>query len=223
MKRIVKNKLLPVAIFAVIGISLLVFLYCKSFRITYAPDLENSWNAVSAFAAWGGVFMSFLAIIAAGIVAWRQNEIMKQQISIADKQNKIALFEKRLEIYDIILSCSVNVDKMKITDKNEDILKNLFILLTEDLLAYQKFNRKEVMLYLANCSTKLQHSVFLFPNKISSYLLDASKALLDLACIDIEADEIEGYNKEIQTYFEVIRCLKENNVLKTIQEEIKMM
>lgn len=45
--------------------------------------------------------LSLLAIFAAGIVAWRQNkisreqtEISKQQMSIADKQNKIALFEK---------------------------------------------------------------------------------------------------------------------------------
>lgn len=88
------------------GVSLLVFLYRKGFRITYAPDLENSWDAISAFAAWSGVLMSLLAIIAAGIVAWRQNEISreqneisKKQADIADKQNKIALFEKRMECY----------------------------------------------------------------------------------------------------------------------------
>lgn len=99
MKNNIKWKPLLVAIIVVLGGSLLVFLYCKGFRITYAPDLENSWDAISAFAAWGGVFMSLLAIIAAGIVAWRQNEISRKQTDIADKQNKIALFEKRMECY----------------------------------------------------------------------------------------------------------------------------
>lgn len=109
MKNKIKWKPLFVAILVVIGISLIVFLYCKGFRITYAPDLETSWDAVSAFAAWGGVIMSFGAVMVAGIVAWRQNEISREQTKIsrkqadiADKQNRIALFEKRMECYSTI-------------------------------------------------------------------------------------------------------------------------
>lgn len=59
------------------------------FKFTYAPELENSWGAISAFAAWASVIASSIAIF----VAIR---IPKQ---ISDQQNKIALFEKRYEAY----------------------------------------------------------------------------------------------------------------------------
>lgn len=92
MKNINKKKWFPVAIVLVAIVVLLVFLYCKGFRVTYAPDLENSWDAVSAFAAWFGVAMSFAAIMVA-------IQIPKK---IADRQDKIALFEKRMECYSTV-------------------------------------------------------------------------------------------------------------------------
>lgn len=58
-------------------------------RITYAPTLENSWDAVSAVASWVGVIASFVAIM---IAIWIPKKIAKQQ-------DKIALFEKRMECY----------------------------------------------------------------------------------------------------------------------------
>ena len=44
------------------AILLLIGLYIAGFRVTYAPDLENSWDAISAFASWSSVFVSGLAI-----------------------------------------------------------------------------------------------------------------------------------------------------------------
>lgn len=67
----------------------IVVLYCLGFRITYAPELENSWNAVSAVAACVGVLASFIAI-------WFAIQVPKK---IAEQQNKIALLEKRVQLY----------------------------------------------------------------------------------------------------------------------------
>ena len=116
-------------ILACIGIFLLVFLYCKGFRITYAPDLENSWDAISAFAAWSGVFMSFVAIMVA-------IQIPKK---IADRQDRIALLEKRFEIYDILISCGVIAGLIKDGDENEDILRDFFIAFTKKNKCRPKF------------------------------------------------------------------------------------
>ena len=79
------------------------FLYHKGFRITYAPDLENSWEAISACAAWAGVVASFIAI-------WYAIQVPKK---IADRQDKIALFEKRYERFQLYEKCYALYDQIK--------------------------------------------------------------------------------------------------------------
>ena len=56
-------------------------------RITYAPELENSWNAVSAVGTWAGVIVAFFACIVA----------IQIPNKIAMGQDKIALYDKRME------------------------------------------------------------------------------------------------------------------------------
>ena len=90
MKNNLQKKCLVLLGGAIIGC--LVYLYLKGFRITYAPELENSWGAISAFASWAAVVSSAVAIF----VAIRIPKV------IADRQDKITLFEKRFEVYDII-------------------------------------------------------------------------------------------------------------------------
>lgn len=183
-----------------------------------------------------GVFLSFVAIVVAFIVAFMQYKILKRQTnildkqtsivdkqtSIADRQNQIALFEKRLEIFDILLACSVSIRQVKPTNKYEDILKNIVSLLAEDPWPYQKFDRVEAAIYLSNCSMKLRRSTFLFPDKIVPYLLRISKALILLASADAKTDGLEKYNEKIQRYFETIEDFEKKEILKDIQEEMKI-
>jgi len=89
LKKFINGRWFPLMIVAVVEAALFVFLYCNNFRITYAPDLETSWDAVSAFANWFGVAMSFVAIMVA----------IRIPKEIANRQDKIALFEKRMECY----------------------------------------------------------------------------------------------------------------------------
>lgn len=93
MKRIYKSP-----IFWIIGIELLlsVILAILGFRVTYSPRLENSWDAVSAFAAWASVVASTAAIFVA-------IQIPKK---IAEQQDKIALFEKRFAFYEVLCECN---------------------------------------------------------------------------------------------------------------------
>ena len=64
-------------------------LWFLGFRITYAPTLENSWDAISACAGWAGAIFSLIAILVA-------IQIPKK---IAEQQNRITLFEKRHAFY----------------------------------------------------------------------------------------------------------------------------
>ena len=82
LKKFIKGRWFPLIV--AIGITAVVAFMMALFgwRITYAPRLENSWDAVSAVAAWAGVFSSFIAI-------WFAIKVTKK---IAEHQDKIALF-----------------------------------------------------------------------------------------------------------------------------------
>lgn len=85
---------------ATLIVALLVFLYHKGWRITYAPELENSWAAVSAVAAC----VSALAGIAIPIVAVafqykldsNKKDIKGSNLELYSKLERI---EKELEEY----------------------------------------------------------------------------------------------------------------------------
>ena len=87
MKKFIKGRWFPLVIAIIVVTAVAFIMALFGWRISYAPGLENSWDAVSAVAAWAGVFSSFIAI-------WFAIQVPKK---IAEQQNKIALFEKRLE------------------------------------------------------------------------------------------------------------------------------
>lgn len=91
MKKFVKGKWFPLVLAAVIAAILALILFLFGFRITYSPELDNNWDAVSACASWVGVIASFVAI-------WFAIRVPKK---IADRQDKIALFEKRYQVYNL--------------------------------------------------------------------------------------------------------------------------
>lgn len=111
MKKFIKGKWFPIAILSIIVVALLIFLYCIGFRITYNPALENSWDAVSAFAAWAGVIASFISILIA----------IRVPQKIADRQDKIAIFEKRMECYTTIQCLLVAAEQMKDVQVNKGV------------------------------------------------------------------------------------------------------
>ncbi len=86
-------------IYAILGVGTVVIivlvLYFAGFRIAYDPTLLNDWNAISACASWASVIGSIFAIFVAIQIPSR----------IADKQDKIALFEKRFAFYEVLRQC----------------------------------------------------------------------------------------------------------------------
>lgn len=74
------------------GVVLIMIFF--GWRFTYAPELETSWDAVSAVAAWAGVITSFIAI-------WFAIRVPKK---IANRQDRISLFEKRYQVYNLFMN-----------------------------------------------------------------------------------------------------------------------
>lgn len=83
-----KKYFYPVVITGAVVIAL-VILRLLGFRITYT---EPNWNAISSWASWASVGASFIAI-------WFAIQVPK---TIADRQDKIALFDKRFEVFEKI-------------------------------------------------------------------------------------------------------------------------
>ena len=168
-----------------------------------------------------GVCFSLAAVIVACGVAKKQTEISRKQTDIADKQNKIALFEKRFEIYDILAICRASVQTMELIGKNDDILEFLFVRLVKSLEEYHQFQNK-AKIYLINCSAKLRCANFFFSEEVASYIINVSVKLLILANADLKVDGFEKYNKKKQEFFDAVKNLDENKIIRSIEEETKM-
>lgn len=81
---------------------LIFLMYQMGFRITYVPDLENSWNAISGTASWVSVIISVLGVIASFLAVWSAIQVPKK---IAERQIKVDLFEKRYRVYRTLILC----------------------------------------------------------------------------------------------------------------------
>ena len=187
--------------------------------------IQEAANTIAApnWADILGVCFSLAAVFVAGFVAWKQIEISRKQSDIADKQNKIALFEKRLEIYDILKSCRSSVEIIKSLSENEDILKYLFMVFSDNPEEYQEYTRNEARLYLIDYSIKLQRASFFFSEKIVPYIINVSINLDSLTDANIKTDGPRKYNERKLNYYESIKALDENKVFESIREEMNML
>ena len=101
MKDFIKGRWFPFLLLLVGLVVVLLGGFLLGFRITYAPALENSWEAISGVAAWVSILVSVASVGASFVAVWAAIQVPKK---IAEQQNKIALFEKRLQCHKM-LSC----------------------------------------------------------------------------------------------------------------------
>ena len=88
VKKYLNTKILPNWMLLIIVIVLLL-LTAFGQKITYSPQLENDWSAIDAVGGGASAVIS-------GVAIWFAVFVPK---CIAQKQNKIALFEKRFSSY----------------------------------------------------------------------------------------------------------------------------
>ena len=113
-----------------VEIIITIILALLGFKITYNPDLDNNWDAVSACAAWVGVVVSGLAIYYA----------IKVPKKIAENQNKIALFEKRYE----------EVQKIGLIFEEFEKIKNQI-----EFISLENTNKQQTLHIIETCSKSL--------------------------------------------------------------------
>lgn len=168
-----KKYMIPLA--GIILTGLVLFLYLKGFRITYAPDLENSWDAISAFASWAGVLASAVAIL----VAIRIPSV------IADRQNKIALFEKRFEVYDVVRKSIAFARMIENSVTHEEILIYFIASLGNEKMRdnYRETLDRDSICLLHQTVQIMDKGIFLFDGDVKTDMNKLSTALRSIVDI----------------------------------------
>ena len=89
MKNFIKGRWFPLLVGIIVFVTVAFVMAKFGWRITYVPELENSWDAISAVASWASALVSLLAV-------WAAIQIPKK---IADEQNNVAEKKERKAIY----------------------------------------------------------------------------------------------------------------------------
>ena len=121
-------------------------------RFTYAPELETSWDAISAVAAWVGVIASFIAI-------WFAIQIPKK---IADRQDKIALFEKRYDCFLFFERCHRLYIIIEEKECSLEELRRAVLYLFEEY-AWVDLTKETLICKIERYRSMLHQMTFLFP------------------------------------------------------------
>lgn len=171
MKKVVKQKWFPIVLLLISVVTFLGFLYYKGFRITYPRELENSWDAISSFAAWAGVGASFVAI-------WFAIRVPKK---IAEQQDKIALFEKRYNCYTVIQNLLVCAEEMKDANTNKGVQVAFRAHFGQPEEICKKINAAVFVLQLKQSQITVVSGEFLFQNynaKLLQEIIDVGVELI---------------------------------------------
>lgn len=187
MKKLLNKKLI-IPVLLLVFVFVIVVLYRLGFRITYAPKLENSWEAVSAVAAWFGVISSFVAI-------WCAIQVPNK---IAEEQNKISLFEKRFACYTIILNFLACAQQIEDATTKKDIQTTFRIYfgspqdITKDIAAASfiiLLKQKEVIIVTGE---------FLFKNYNTSLAQEILETAIDLITLTgVSASNIQEAQEKL--------------------------
>ena len=125
-------------------------LYFLGFRITYDPTIITNWDAVSGCASWVGVVVSVAAVVASIVAIFYAIRVPKE---IANRQDQIAIFEKRLTCYSDIqqlMSCSELMKKCTVPTQIFQSFCSVYGFLNSNVLEavhqlVQIFNIKQIV------------------------------------------------------------------------------
>lgn len=151
------------------------------FRITYAPYLENNWDAIAAVASWASVAVSGMAIYYA----------IQVPRKIAEDQNRIALFEKRYAVYDMLNNCIGYAYMLKrFNESGEDWKKWFFICFSEHTTLDDVLSWEEQGILYNTVSNTLRQVEPLFGTDISAPITELTTRLLLLIQAEHHHDNV---------------------------------
>ena len=195
-----------------LGLVFLLLIYQMGFRITYAPDLENSWNAISATASWVSAIASFLAV-------WSAIQVPKQ---IAERQIKVDLFEKRYRVYRTLMSFDFFSALVSISKEPGDIevfFYQSFCNISEEpkMYQYKLFAAKYVQV-----TDNLAESKFLFSEDIWKGVCKIIESVQKLVPTGEKGMSKEEFDKAKQDYLDAMKSCELKLILNKMEQELNL-
>lgn len=218
MKKFVKGRWFPLIAVAIAAVIAALVMALFGWKLTYAPDLENSWDAVSAFAAWFGVVASFIAIIVAILVPKE----------IADRQDKIELFEKRMECYNTIQNLLVIARQMEDVQINKGIQVAFRVYLGQPENIVDNISATGFAVRLKQKETIIVSGEFLFPHyntKLLQEIINVGVGLImQTAAHDIESANAPLSAQAAKLKKEYCQLCKqyESTYLESMEKELRL-
>lgn len=208
MKKIIRH---PVTVIVLVILCIIILALC-GFRITYNPDLDNNWDAISACAGWA-------AVIASAIAIYFAIQIPKK---IAREQNMIELFEKRYELFQCYEKCVAFSCSLQRNCEIEQIIRScknhfFFDCKNADIDATLEFIHK--------MEHSLHQMVFLYPDisdeDVNRLYRSFYNLILDLAIPDAQEEDLQKLESSKNEY---IMCVDEfkKKYHKTIVKQIQL-
>ena len=225
-RRFISSRWFPLAVACAALLAVLVVAFLLGFRITYAPELENSWDAISAIASWAEVIVAIISVIASFMAVWYAIQVPQK---IAERQDRIALFEKRCECYTIVQSllvCASQLMDAK-TNKGVQVAFRIYMDDPENIQSVQ--NISTFTLRLKRNERIVVSGAFLF----SVYNVDALQKIIDTGIELIMAAKITAVNEadnllsdhasELkQEYIQLCHQYRENGYVVEMEKELKL-
>lgn len=198
-KKFLNSRILPNWVLIIFMIAV-VILATFGWKITYDPQLENSWSAISAVGGW-------VSAVISGVAIWFAVSIPKR---IAQEQNKIALFEKRFSSYIVFLKYTSFADMLQ----QINTIKQLRQAFTLNFIEYNDTtDSKELILMIKNDEKWLMSGLFLFPDFCDGKTIhDILQSMLEIAvlmqCKDIDFSEED--KKKLTLFYNNCMSFKKN-------------
>lgn len=202
-----------------LGLVFLLLMYQMGFRITYAPDLENNWDAISGTASWMSVIVSVLGVITSFLAVWYAIQVPKK---IAERQIKVDLFEKRYRVYRTLISFDFFSTLVFISKEPGDIeviFYQSFCNISEEpkMYQYKLFTAKYVQV-----TETLAESQFLFSGDIWKGVCKIIDSIKKLVPIGEKGMSKEEFDKAKQDYLDAIKSCDLKFILSKMEQELNL-
>ena len=227
-KQFISSRWCPLAVAGVALLAVLVIAFLLGFRITYAPEIENSWDAISGVSAWVGIVVSIASAVASFMAVWYAIQIPQR---IADKQDRISLFEKRFECYSVILNLIECAKWIETRTENREIAISFrvnFDLESKYQIEKYRENYLGFTMHFDNLQVILIGGEFLFTN----YNIDMLQKIIDIGLqllyetwpTNPEEEEKEISESAMKLKIEFCKACQEykNTYLDKMSEELKL-
>lgn len=199
IKKFLNSKSLPNWILLIFVIALII-LAAFGWRITYDPQLENSWGAIDAVGGW-------ISAVISGVAIWFAVSAPKQ---IAQEQNSIALFEMRYLSYSVFLKYTSFAEVIQSVDA-PDQLRRAF---SFNFMEFgSTVDSKELISIIKNDEKQLMSGLFLFSNFCDGKTIhDILHGVLEVAnLLQYEGSEFSEDDKsKVMSFCNICNSFSEN-------------